>query len=231
MSKNLDHSFDILIKKINFLEKKVANLNGSKKLIESIMETFIKETLVISDTKKSVYFDDKLKKNGIFPRFLSFYYLHYSFLVEQMDKKIILEEFEKALSKVYSYDLINNRKLQTKDILYNKLQFLEEKYYINNNKITLQTIMDTFIEKKIVFSINQKIVFNRYPIGNGIYAHFLQFYFLYFPFIQINLTAKEVRKVFEKSLTVANPKKSIHKKKMKKGIYYINFQLKKFNLF
>jgi hypothetical protein len=229
MSKILDSNLDILNRRVNFLEEQFSGLTLSNKPIEDIMNVFIKKALVLSKTKKLIAFDSKLKKNGIYPRFLSFYHLHYSFLKLEIDQKIIFEEFENALTKSYSYDLVANRHKTVKDnISYNNLKFVEVKVY-EESDITIKSIMNAFILENICFSVDEQIYFNKNPIGNSIYSRFLRFYFLYYSFVQINLKPSKVLESFDESLRIiySSRQNEVYKRKLKNEIIYKSFQFKK----
>jgi len=100
--------------------------NGSM-MLQTIVDIFITENLQTSISLKMLHFDLVLRTDdGIYPRFLHFYFLNYSFVDINLNPFTILECFNKVLVKKISYniqvDTVENKKTGY-DILYRYLQF------------------------------------------------------------------------------------------------------------
>ena len=92
--------------------------------------------------------------------------------------------------------------------------------------------MEKFIHERIEFSFeNNKLFFDTKLLNRGIYLKFLQFYFLDFSFVEVNLNAKNILIVFEASLVkILSYDLFVYRtiqKTLKRDIIYRNLQFKK----
>ena len=200
--KLINQNITILNERLNFLEKKLLKLNLENLSLEVILKDFIKENIII-ENNSALPFDKNLNQYGIYVRFIRFYFLHYSFVTLNLKNQNVLEEFEKALVENFDYNLSKDRVLSTnvyRDALYKNLQFKKALVFEKTN-IDLNFIMEKFIHERIEFSFeNNKLFFDTKLLNRGIYLKFLQFYFLDFSFVEVNLNAKNILIVFEASL-------------------------------
>ena len=223
---------EVLKKRVSFLEKKIIKENQNQ--LGSIIDDFIHETIISSSKKNSIYFDKKLKRYGIYPRFLQFYFLHYSNIKVNFNQKNIIKEFESSLVKIFSYDLTKNVVFQSNPFRDNSYKYLEFKRllpFIDTN-INVKIIMEDFIEENIEISLNYKeIIFDKKLQVNGVYPRFLSFYFLYYSFVSIDLNATNILEYFDKALTTKFlydiQENCILKKNLERDIVYKDLQFKK----
>ena len=91
---------------------------------EVIVEAFIESEIEISLESKMIVFDKKFRVNGIFPKFLSFYFLNYSHVSIDLRPKNILRCFSNGLITKLSYkkNVICMKKLKY-DFVFKYLQF------------------------------------------------------------------------------------------------------------
>jgi hypothetical protein len=220
-----------LIQRVSFLEKLL--LNKIEISLDFIIEEFFKETFISSSKKNLIDFNQKLNRDGIYLRFLQFYFLYYSNTKINLNPKFIRVEFEKYLVKTLSYDLTKNVVLKWHpcfDVSYKDLEF-KNLLLFTNNSIDLNTIMDDFIKKNIeISSVFNEIIFDKNLQVNGVYPRFLSFYFLYYSFVSLNLNTRTVLKSFDDSLVtnfLYNSEKKSMTKKLGRDIVYKDLQFKK----
>ena len=91
---------------------------------EAIVEAFIESEIEISLESKMIVFDKKFRVNGIFPKFLSFYFLNYSHVFIDLRPKNILRCFSNGLITKLSYEknCIVMKTLEN-DFVFKDLQF------------------------------------------------------------------------------------------------------------
>lgn len=115
---------DIAYKGLEF--KNLIPFTNSKIHLEAIIEAFIESEIEISLESKKIVFDKKLLINGVYPRFLSFYFLHYSGVPIDLSAKNILKCFDNGLVTKISYEKQKNcmiAKRINNDIVYKGLKF------------------------------------------------------------------------------------------------------------
>jgi hypothetical protein len=224
---------EILNKRVSFLEKKVVNDNQNS--FEFVIEDFVKETIMPSSKKNSIYFDKKLKRGGIYSKFLQFYFLHYSNTRVNLNQKNIITEFENSLVNIFSYDLTKNVVVHSNTFRDTSYKYLEFKNLIlfTDNNISLKLIMDAFITESIESSSDyNEIIFDKKLQLYGIFPRFLQFYFLKYSFVSINLNSTNILEYFNSSLVstfsydIQN--NCVIKKNSERDIVYKDLQFKKF---
>jgi hypothetical protein len=229
----INQKIESLNERFDLLEKKFLKLNLENLSLEDILKDFIKENIIIKNNS-TLAFDKNLNRYGIYVRFIKFYLLHYSFVPINLENQNVLEEFEKALVENFDYNLSKDRVLSTnvyRDALYKNLQFKKALVFEKTN-IDLNFIMEKFIHERIEFSFeNNKLFFDTKLLNRGIYLKFLQFYFLDFSFVEVNLNAKNILIVFEASLVkILSYDLFVYRtiqKTLKRDIIYRNLQFKK----
>jgi hypothetical protein len=223
----------ILNKRVSFLEKK--SVSDNQNPFGFIIEDFVKETIIISAKKNSIYFDKKLKRGGVYSKLLQFYFLHYSNTKVNLNQKNIITEFENSLVKTFSYDLKKNVVVQSNTFRDSSYKYLEFKNLIlfTDNNISLKFIMDAFITENIEISLDyNEIIFDKKLQLYGIFPRFLQFYFFNYSFVSINLNSTNVLEYFNNSLVTTFSydlqNNCVIKKSLERDIVYKDLQFKKF---
>jgi hypothetical protein len=96
-------------------------------VLETLMDLFMTEHIQTGISLEKLYFDSALRSdNGIYLRFLRFYFFNYSFVDINLNKVTVLACFNKLLATKFSYNLQKNivfSKKKEYDIFYRDLQF------------------------------------------------------------------------------------------------------------